>query len=104
MSLSSDLLQFLRAFFLILYVLLFALGIMKCFFGATSTKRRKRVVYFVALFVLTNFVVLPVCWVVLRSAPTLDDKLTFIVLAFLATAFAWRISALQERWIIQTYG
>ncbi len=103
MSSSSDLSAALQLFFLVLYVVLFVLGVVMCFFGATSAQHR-RVVYFIALFVLTNFVVLPLCWVIMRSAPTLDDKLTFIVLSFVMTAFAWRISRLDEKWIIELYG
>jgi hypothetical protein len=103
MSLPSDFSVALQFFFLVLYVVLFVLGVIMCFFGATSARHR-RVVYFIALFVLTNFVVLPLCWVIMRSAPTLDDKLTFIVLSFVMTAFAWRISRLGEQWIIELYG
>lgn len=103
MSLPSDFSVALQFFFLVLYVVLFVLGVIMCFFGATSAQHR-RVVYFIALFVLTNFVVLPLCWVIMRSAPTLDDKLTFIVLSFVMTAFAWRISRLDEKWIIELYG
>lgn len=103
MSFPFDLSVTLRVVFLTIYVFLLVVGIVQCFFAATSPRPKRRVVYFVALFVLTNFVVLPMCWVVIRSAPKLDDKLIFVVMAFVATAFAWRISSLEEKWIVRIY-
>ncbi len=94
----------LKWLFVGLYVLLLIIGLAQCFRGARAARRWKRTVYFVALFVLTNIIVLPLCWLIFKFMAGTYDKLVIGGLALLATWLAWRISGLAERTIIQVYG
>ena len=94
----------LKAAFVGLYVLLLLIGLAQCFRGVRAARRWKRTVYFVALFVLTNTIVLPLCWLLFKFMAGTYDKVALGGLALLATWLAWRISGFAEPRIIQVYG
>ena len=101
---SLDLSALLKALFVALYVLLLVVGLAMCFWGPRVATRWKRTVYFIALFVLTNIVVLPVCWILFKFMAGTNDKVAIGALALLSTLLAWRVSGLREATIIQVYG
>ena len=101
---SDDLSTALKALFVALYVLLLLIGLAQCFRGTRAARRWKRTVYFIALFVLVNVLVLPLCWLLFKFMAGTNDKVAIGALALVATFLAWRISSLREATIIQTFG
>src|ERR1043166_6344044 len=93
-----------KALFIGLYLLFLFVGLAQCFLGARAVKRWKRTIYFIALFVLTNIVVLPFCWILFKFMSGTNDKIAIGGLALLATLLAWRISGLREAIVTQVYG
>jgi hypothetical protein len=100
----DDLSAALKALFVALYVLFLAIGLAQCFRGARAAKRWKRTVYFIALFVLVNVLVLPLCWLLFKFMSGTNDKIAIGALALVATFFAWRISGFKEPTIIRIFG
>jgi hypothetical protein len=104
MSAPFDVGAALKLSFLALYALLFVIGISTCFFGVRAVRTWRRGIYFVSLFVLTNFILLPLCWILFKVMPGFNDKIVLGALALVATYLAWRVSGLSDLAIVQVYG